>query len=72
MFSVHDFVRQEDSTKQVPFVSSMMSHCSKHDYTVISCGIMDILPSPPQVQLVVLEYKAIWRTMRIVTPNIKV
>ncbi|KAK2142911.1 hypothetical protein LSH36_898g00022 [Paralvinella palmiformis] len=73
MFSVHTFVRHEDSTKQVPLVTSMMSRRSKQDYITIFRGILDSLASPPQVQRVVLDYEeATWRAMRIVMSNIKV
>ncbi|KAK2145317.1 hypothetical protein LSH36_688g01104 [Paralvinella palmiformis] len=64
MFSVHAFLRHEDSTKQVPFVSNIMSCRSKQDYIVIFHGIS----SPPQIRLVVLDNEeAIWRTIRTST-----
>ena len=63
----------EDSTKQVPFVSSMMSYRSKQDYIAIFHGILDSLPSPPQVQREVLDYEqATWRAIQTVIPNIHV
>ena len=64
MFSIHAFVRHEDSTKQVPLVTSMMSRRSKQDYITIFRGILDSLPSPPQVQRVVLDYeKTTWKAI---------
>jgi len=42
-------------------------------YIVIFHGILDSLPSPPQVQRVVLDHEeAIWRAIRTVMPNIHV
>jgi hypothetical protein len=71
MFSIHAFVRHENSTKQVPLVTCMMSRRSKQDYIAIFREILDFLPSPPQVQRVVLDYEeATWRAIRTVMPNI--
>ncbi|KAK2155527.1 hypothetical protein LSH36_237g01030 [Paralvinella palmiformis] len=64
IFSVHAFVRHDEPTKHVPLVNSTI---------VIFHGILDSLPSPPQVQHLVLDYEeAIWKAIQTVMPNIHV
>ena len=72
LWSVHAFVRQNDSTKQVPLMFVLMSRRTKQDYVKVLEYIRDLLPSAC-VTSVVMDFEAgVWGAFREVYNGIKI
>jgi len=55
---------------QVPLAFVLMSSRRTRDYTAVIQAIINVLPKPPAVQEIVLDFeKATWRAVRDVLPN---
>ena len=73
LFTINAFVKQENNAKQVPLVFVLMSGRRKKDYKKVLKLIREILPTPPQVQQVTVDFeKAVWSAFRKVMPEVHI
>ena len=72
MWSIHAFIEQGDSLKQVSLVYVVMSGKSEDDYTVVLCNLVKHFKTTPALRTTVLDFEAaVWNTMRAVFPDVK-
>ena len=70
LLTVNAFVKNDDHVKQVPLVFVIMSGRKKRDYKAVLQAVISILPKPPRVTKVILDFeKAMWGVIRQVLPN---
>ena len=58
LFRISAFVKSGDQAKQVPLLFVIMSGRRKRDYRAILQEVLNILPSPPAVRRITLDFKA--------------
>jgi len=69
LWSIHAFVKHEDTTKQVPLLCVLMSGKSKRDYIAVLEKVKEIIPAgtPPVVKEVMSDFEtAVWKAFGIV------
>jgi hypothetical protein len=73
LWTIHAFVREGASIKQVPLAYVLMSGKSQNDYTAVLREIIQILPTPPSVSTVMLDFEAaLWAALHVVMPNVQI
>ena len=72
LLTVNAFVKKNDHVKQVPLVIVIMMGRKKLDYKAVLQAVISILPNPPRVTKVTLDFeKAMWGAIRQVQPNVQ-
>ena len=70
LWSIHAFIRQNTSMKQVPLFFAVISRKSKDDYIAIFSYLRDLLPST-NVTTVVMDFEsAVWGAFKTVFPSV--
>ena len=70
LWSIHAFIHQNTSMKQVPLFFAVMSRKSKDDYIAILSYLRDLLPST-NVTTVVMDFEsAVWGAFKTVFPSV--
>lgn len=70
LMSIHIFIRSSKALKQVPVCFVVMSRRKKTDYKFVFQAILNLLPSRPNVEEVVLDFeRAVWNVLRSCLPN---
>ena len=72
MFSIHAFIRNEDTTKQVPLVFVLMSAKRIPDYVAVFQEILDLIPNPRVREVMVDFEEALWRTVADILPDVTI
>ena len=73
LFSVHAFVKSDNASKQLPLVTCLMSRRKKKDYQSVFRAVKEMLPSPPRVKRIMLDFEAAtWKAVRRVFPKIEI
>lgn len=73
LFSIHAFIKCGKALKQVPLCYVMMSRRKKTDYRVVFRAIINLLPTVPKVEEIVLDFeKAVWNVIRQLLPNVTI
>ncbi|KAI0213601.1 hypothetical protein LSAT2_001343, partial [Lamellibrachia satsuma] len=57
LWSIHAFVRDGDHMKQVPLLFCLMSRRRTKDYKAVLQAVLDVLPGPPAVQELVMDFE---------------
>jgi hypothetical protein len=75
LFTIHVVLKKGDSSKQVPVVFALMSHCTIEAYTALFTSINRIFErekwGPPKVIRAILDFEtATWRALRSVYSEI--
>lgn len=71
LFSINAFVTSGKQAKQVPLLFILMSGKRKWDYSAVLQEVLSLLPSPPAVRRITLDFKsALWTVFRELLPNI--
>ena len=71
LFSINAFVRSGEQAKQVPLLFVLMSGKRKRDYRAVLKEVLRILPSPPAVRSITLDFeRAVWTVFRELLPNV--
>lgn len=71
LFSINTFVTSGKQAKQVPLLFILMSGKRKWDYNAVLQEVLSLLPSPPAVRRITLDFKsALWTVFRELLPNI--
>lgn len=58
LFSIHAFMRKDDSMKQVPLLFVLMSKRRKQDYIAVFEKVIEILTEAPVVEGFVMDFEA--------------
>ena len=70
LFTIHSFIRQEESIKQVPLVFVLMSSRKKKDYRKVLTAVLELLPSVPRCRRIVIDFeRALWRAFQSLMPQ---
>ncbi len=73
LWSVHAFVREGDSSKQLPLVFCLMSRRKKADYRAVLRAILEILPGPPAIKELMMDFeRAAWKATQKVLPDVRI
>ena len=73
MFSIYAFICSGNSSKQVLLAYVLMSGKQKEDYVHVMEKIIQLLPSPPRVTSITIDFEAaMWLAFYHVLPNVKV
>ena len=71
LFTINAFVRSGEQAKQVPLLFVLMSGKRKRDYRTVLQEVLRILPSPPAVRSITLDFEqALWTVFRELLPNV--
>lgn len=71
LFTINAFVRSGEQAKQVPLLFVLMSGKRKRDYRTVLQEVLRILPSPPAVTSITLDFEqALWKVFRELLPNV--
>ena len=72
LLTLNAFVKNDDHAKQVPLVFVIMSGQKRQDYKAVLDAVISILPRPPRVTKVMLDFeKAVWSALRQTLPNVQ-
>lgn len=72
LLTLNAFVKNDDHVKQVPLVFVIMSGQKRRDYRAVLDAVTSILPRPPRVTKVMLDFeKAVWSALRQTLPNVQ-
>ena len=71
LFTINAFVKSGDHAKQVPLLFVVMSGRKKRDYRAVLQEVLSILPSPPAVRRITLDFeRALWTVLRQLLPDV--
>ena len=71
LFTINPFVKSSDQAKQVPLLFVVMSGKKKRDYRAVLQEVLSILPSPPAVRRITLDFaRALWTVLRQLLPYV--
>ena len=71
LFTINAFVKSGDQAKQVPLLFVVMSGRRKRDYRAVLQEVLNILPSPPAVRRITLDFEAaLWTVLRQLLPDV--
>lgn len=71
LFTINAFVKSGDQAKQVPLLFVVMSGRKKRDYRAVLQEVLSILPSPPAVRRITLDFeRALWTVLRQLLPDV--
>ena len=72
LWSIHAFIKQGDTMKQVPLVFVIMSGKSEDDYTAVLRRLVAHFKTAPALRTTVLDFEAaVWNAMRSVFPDVE-
>ena len=64
-------MRSDEQAEQVPLLFALMSGRRKWDYRAVLQAAIDLLPSPPEVRSITLDFEtALWNVFRDLLPNV--
>ncbi|XP_052820018.1 uncharacterized protein LOC128245833 [Mya arenaria] len=70
LWSVHAFLQQGESVKQVPLLYVLMSKRRKQDYVAVLQKLIEIMEEAPKVEGFVMDFEAgLWQALRSVFPG---
>ena len=73
MWSIHAFVQQGNTCKQLPLVYVLMSSRRTVDYVAVFNQINSVLPIPPHPWAMVLDFESsVWKAIREVYPGVTI
>ena len=71
LFTINAFVKSGDQAKQVPPLFVVMSWRKKQNYRAVLREVLSILPSPPAVRRITLDFeRALWTVLRELLPDV--
>ena len=71
LFTINAFVKSGEQAKQVPLLFVVMSGRKKRDYRAVLQEVLSILPSPPAVRRITLDFeRALWTVFRQLLPDV--
>ena len=71
LFTINAFVRSSEQAKQVPLLFALMSGRRQCDYRAVLQAAIDLLPSPPEVRSITLDFEtALWNMFRDLLPSV--
>ena len=71
LFTINVFVKSGDQARQVPLLFDIMSGRKKRDYRAVVQEVLSILPSPPAVRRITLDFeRALWTVLRQLLPDV--
>jgi len=71
LFTINAFVRSDEQAKQVPLLFVVMSGKKKRDYRAVLREVLSLLPSPPAVRRITLDFeRALWTVFRQLLPHV--
>ena len=71
LFTINAFVKSGDQAKQVPPLFVVMSWRKKQNYRAVLQEVLSILPSPPAVKRITLDFEcALWTVLRQLLPDV--
>ncbi|XP_067036373.1 uncharacterized protein [Acropora muricata] len=71
LFAINAFVKSGDQAKQVPLLFVVMSGRKKRDYRAVLQEVLSILPPPPAVRRITLDFeRALWTVLRQLLPDV--
>ena len=71
LFTINAFVRSGEQAKQVPLLFVVMSGKRKRDYRAVLREVLSLLPSPPAVRKITLDFeRALWTVFRELLPDV--
>ena len=71
LFTINAFVRSGEQAKQVPLLFVVMSGKRKRDYRAVLREMLGLLPSPPVVRKITLDFeRALWTVFRELLPDV--
>lgn len=72
LFSIHAFIQQDDSVRQVPLLFAIMSRRRRQDYVEVLSSVKDHI-SALCVQKITLDFEqALWAAVREVLPGVEI
>ena len=71
LWTIHAFLRHEDSIKQVPLIFVFMSSKTIADHNSVLHHLLTKFTSPPSVTAIILDFEiALWTSIRQTLPNV--
>ena len=72
LLTLNAFVKNDDHMKQVPLVFVIISGQKRRDYRAVLDAVTSILPRPPRVTKVMLDFEtAVWSALRQTLPDVQ-
>ncbi|XP_071848832.1 uncharacterized protein [Apostichopus japonicus] len=73
LFSLHAFIQQGESIKQVPLLFAVMSRRKRKDYRKVLRAVKGALPTEPRLRRMVMDFEAaMWRGAKSIFKNVTI